>query len=145
MSSLNKVMLIGRLGQEPKTSFTQNGKQATTFSIATSMKTSTGEITEWHNIIAWEKLAELAAKYLHKASLCYVEGRIQSRSWEHNGEKKFRTEIVAQNITFLSSNEHKASGQGQQQSIDFTDKPLLVNTTTEQTQQFIDSLEDIPF
>lgn len=108
MSGLNKVMLIGRLGQNPELKQTNGGAQVVSFSIATSEKwknKDTGapqEKTEWHRIVCWNKLAELAAEYLAKGSNVYIEGKLQTRQWEDkDGAKRYTTEIVAGSLQFL--------------------------------------------
>lgn len=107
MGSVNKVVLLGRLGRDPEIRMTQTGQQVANFSMATSESwTKNGvreEKTEWHNIIAWGKLAEIISKYVKKGSMLYVEGKLQTRSWEKNGEKRYTTEIVASDITFVES------------------------------------------
>lgn len=108
MASLNKVMLIGNLGKDPEVRFTPSGKAVCNFSIATS-ESWTGsdgkkqEKTEWHNITAWGKTAELAGEYLSKGSSVYVEGRIETQTYEKDGEKKYKTNIVVDKLTFLST------------------------------------------
>jgi len=105
---MNKVIIIGRLGKDPELRYMPNGKAVAIFSIATSEKW-TGkdgekqERTEWHNIVAFEKTAELCAGYLNKGSQAAVEGKIQTRSWEKDGEKKYKTEIVVNRVEFLGS------------------------------------------
>jgi single-strand DNA-binding protein len=100
-SSLNKVELIGRLGKDPEVKTLQNGSPVANFSVATSEKWKdkrSGEMqekTEWHNIVVWnEKTIEFIEKYLNKGDLVRIEGKIQTRSWEKDGEKKYATEIV---------------------------------------------------
>jgi single-strand DNA-binding protein len=106
---LNKVMLIGRLTRDPETRSTPQGSQVTTFSLATnfSWKDQTGnrqDKSEFHNIVAWRKLAEISAQYLKKGSRIYAEGRMQTRSWDDpQGVKKFRTEIILDNMIMLDS------------------------------------------
>ncbi len=102
---LNKVQLIGRLGKDVDSKFTANGKAVTTFSIATSGGSKDNPVTEWHNIVAWEKLAEIARDYLAKGSRIYVEGRLTTRSWDdkESGQKRYKTEIVATDIIMLDS------------------------------------------
>ncbi|MBI4122008.1 MAG: single-stranded DNA-binding protein [Parcubacteria group bacterium] len=113
---LNKVMLIGRLTRDPETRTTPQAQQVTTFSVATSFswKDQTGNRqvkTEFHNVVAWRKLAEITAQYLKKASKIYVEGRLQTRSWDDpQGVKKYRTEIIMDNMIMLDSK--GASGGG---------------------------------
>ena len=98
---INKVMLIGNLGRDPETRYAQNGNAVTKFSIATSetwKDRTTGEQqerTEWHNIVCFARLGEIAGEYLRKGSKVYIEGSLRTSSWEVNGEKKYRTEINA--------------------------------------------------
>ncbi len=106
--SVNKVILIGRLGKDPEMRFTQNGKPVTNFSIATNEVWSDQaggkqERTEWHRIITWGKLAENCAKLLSKGKLVYIEGRLQTRSWDdRDGNKRYTTEIVANRMQIMS-------------------------------------------
>jgi single-strand DNA-binding protein len=106
--SLNKVMLIGNVGRDPEMRYTQSGEPVTTFSIATNRRvrgTADGQFqdeTEWHNIVAWGKLAEQCNEYLTKGRKVFVEGRLQTRSWDgQDGQKRFRTEIVANTMLML--------------------------------------------
>ena len=111
--SVNKVILIGRLGRDPEMRFTPAGKAVTNFTMATSetWKDDSGERqerTEWHRIVIWGKLAETAAKYLSKGSQVYIEGRLQTREWtDKDGQKRYTTEIVANQMTMLG-----AKGEG---------------------------------
>lgn len=105
---LNKVMLIGNLGRDPEVRSTPSGQQVANFTLATNRKwTDKGgqrqEQTEWHQIVCWGKSAEIAAQYLTKGRQIFVEGRIQTRSWDdkQTGEKKYRTEIVCDNFQML--------------------------------------------
>jgi len=106
---VNKAIIVGWLGGDPEARFTQAGKAVTTFRVATDRrwKDSDGQAnkdTEWHAVVAWERLAEICNQFLKKGSLVYVEGRLQTRSWddkEHEGVKHFRTEIVASEVKFL--------------------------------------------
>jgi len=106
---LNKVMIIGNLGRDPEMRYTPNGKPVTSFSVASSRQwiTSEGERrdeTEWFNVVAWGNLAEICSRYLTKGQKVYVEGRLQTRSWEDvNGQKHFRTEVVASEMIILST------------------------------------------
>jgi len=107
MRTLNKVQLIGRLGKDPEIQRFDNGGVIAKFPLATSemYKDKMGnqvENTEWHNIVAWRKLAEIAESYIRKGSSVYVEGRIKTRSWEDsNGNKRYMTEVVADNFIML--------------------------------------------
>lgn len=104
---LNKVMLIGNLGRDPEMRYTPSGRPVTTFSMATnrSWKTSDGERrteTEWFNIVAWGSLAEICNQYLKKGNQVYIEGRLQSRSWEDDDNVKHQTtEVVAKEMVML--------------------------------------------
>lgn len=118
MSGVNKVIIIGRLGQDPEMKAVGQGATVTRLNVATS-ENWTGkdgqkqERTEWHRIVVWGKLAEICGKYLAKGRQVYVEGRLQTRSWEDNGQKKYSTEIVANTVQFLgSANSEASSGAG---------------------------------
>ena len=108
MSGVNKVIIIGRLGQDPELRYTTSGQAVARFSIATSESwkdKNNGEKqerTEWHRIVVWGRLAELCRDYLAKGRQAYIDGRLQTNSWEDsNGVKKYTTEIIANNIQFL--------------------------------------------
>jgi single-strand DNA-binding protein len=109
MSSLNKVMLIGRLGKDPEIRYTPDGSPVATFSLATSEnwtdKNGTRqERTEWHNIVAWSRLADLSKRYLLKGRQVYVEGRIRTREWnDKDGNKRRTTEVIASQMVLLGS------------------------------------------
>jgi single-strand DNA-binding protein len=109
MAGLNKVMLIGNVGKDPEMRYTANGKAVTTFTIAVNrnFQGTDGERreeTDWFDIVTWEKLAELCSQFLQKGRQAYVEGRLHTRSWEgQDGQKKYRTEVVAQTVLFLGS------------------------------------------
>lgn len=104
---LNKVMIIGNLGADPEMRYTANGSAVTTFRVATSRTytNSNGERveeTEWFRCVAWARLAELCAQYLSKGRQVYVEGRMQTRSWEgQDGQKHYMTELIAEQVKFL--------------------------------------------
>jgi len=104
---LNKVMVIGNVGRDPEMRYTPSGKPVTSFSVATtrSWTNSEGERreeTEWFNVVAWGNLAEICKQHLRKGQQVYVEGRLQTRSWEdHEGRKRFRTELVANEMVLL--------------------------------------------
>jgi len=107
MRSVNKVILIGNLTRDPKMNTTQNGQVITTFGIATNREWTTGgserkKSTEFHEVAAWSKLGEICNKFLRKGKLIYVEGYLKTRTWEdESGEKRFRTEIVLQDMIML--------------------------------------------
>ncbi len=104
---LNKVMIIGRLTRDPEVKSTPSGQTVANFSVATSMKwkdQSGGdkEKTEFHNVVAWRKLAEIIGQYLKKGSQVYLEGRLETRNWDgDDGKKRYRTEIIADNMIML--------------------------------------------
>ena len=103
---LNQCNFIGRCGKEPETSFTPSGAQVTKLSIACSEKYGKGEDrkerTEWVNLVFWNKLAEIVQQYVHKGSLIYVSGRLETQSWEDkDGQKHYKTQIVANNMKML--------------------------------------------
>ncbi len=106
--SINKVILIGRLGQDPEIKYTAGGQALARFSLATdeSFKDKNGEQqrrTEWHNIVAWRRLAEICGEYLTKGKLVYIEGRLRTRKWEdREGNKRSTTEIEAREMQMLS-------------------------------------------
>jgi single-strand DNA-binding protein len=117
MSSLNKVMLIGRLGKDPEIRYTAENTPVANFTLATSETyTKNGEKveqTEWHNIVVWRSLAEIAQKYLHKGKQVFVEGKIRTRSYDDkDGNKRYMTEIIADNLTMLGSREDGGSQEG---------------------------------
>lgn len=106
MASLNKVMLIGNLGKDPVIKTFESGQSVCTFTLATTERWKDGdgnpkEKTEWHNIKAWRKQADVAAEYLKKGKQVYLEGRIETRSWESDGQKRYTTEIVVDRFLML--------------------------------------------
>lgn len=124
MPSLNKIMIIGNCGSDPELRFTPTGKPVTTFNVATnrSYNTQDGqrkEETEWHTVVVWNKLAEQCNQFLGKGRLVYAEGRLKTRSWEKDGQKHYRTEIIANRVSFLdrkeASNEAKSAPANEEQ------------------------------
>lgn len=117
MASLNKAMIIGNLGRDPEIRYTQDGKAVTSFSIATTDKwrdKATGENrekTEWHRVVAFDRLGEICGEYLSKGKQVYIEGRLQTRSWEKDGVTKYTTEIIATVMQMLGA--RNASGDFQ--------------------------------
>lgn len=118
MSSLNKVMLIGRLGQDPEVRYTQSNTAVATLNLATNerYRDSNGEYqdrTEWHRVVAWGRTAEVCQQYLTKGSLIYIEGPLQTREWEDNqGQKRYTTEVKALQMTMLDSRGGNGGGMG---------------------------------
>ena len=109
MSGVNKVILVGRLGKDPEVRNLESGVAVANFTMATSESykdKTTGdrkEVTEWHNIVLWRGLADIASKYLHKGDMVYIEGKLRTRSWEKDGVTRYTTEIVGDNMTMLST------------------------------------------
>jgi len=109
MSGVNKVILVGTLGKDPEVNKTPGGKSVASFSIATSEKWTDSnnqrkESTEWHNVVLWDKLADLAGQYLKKGSSVYLEGKIKTRSWnDKQGQKRYKTEIEGKVLNFLNT------------------------------------------
>ena len=112
---INKVILIGNLGRDPETRYAQGGSAVTNFSVATSdswKDKSSGEQqerTEWHNVVCFARLAEIAGEYLKKGSKVYIEGSLRTSSWEKDGEKKYRTEVMCRDLQMLDG---RGGGQG---------------------------------
>ena len=106
--SVNKVILVGNVGKDPEVRYLDKNVAVANFTLATTERgytmqngTQVPDRTEWHNIVAWRGLAEIAEKYIRKGSQLYIEGKIQSRSWEKDGVKRYTTEIYAENIQLL--------------------------------------------
>ncbi len=125
--SVNKVILVGNVGQDPEVKYTASGVPVAKVSLATNERFKDRneqwqDRTEWHSVVAWQRLAEIVGEYVRKGSKLYVEGKLQTSTWEdrQNGEKKYRTEIVARDIVLLGSrdNGQKAGGEmpGEQSS-----------------------------
>lgn len=157
--NLNKAMVIGNIVRDPEMRSTTNGQNVTSFSVATNLvwKDQSGqkqEKVEFHNIVAWRRLAEISNQYLKKGSKVYIEGRLQTRSWDDpNGIKRYRTEIIAENMIMLdragggdmsydnSSNQTAPSSQAKED--DFS-QPSPANNSSSDAEEEI-SIEDIPF
>lgn len=154
MSGVNKVIIVGRLGKDPEVRHLENGATVANFSVATSetyKDRNTGERreqTEWHNVVLWRGLADVAEKYLNKGEMVYIEGKLRTRSWEKDGITRYTTEIVGDNMTMLSP---KGSTDGMQQSA-----PQSNPAVAQPTQQNVastpagdialeDESDDLPF
>jgi len=115
MSGVNKVIIVGRLGSDPELKTVTGGQNVARLSLATSenwtdREGKKQERTEWHRVVVWGKLAELCGKYLSKGRQVYIEGRLQTRSWEdQQGQKKYTTEIVANTVQFLGGGAERSS------------------------------------
>jgi single-strand DNA-binding protein len=119
MKSVNKVILVGNLGKDPELKYTPSGTAVAKFSIATSYRYKDKteqwqDQTEWHNIVAWARLAEIAGEYLKKGSKVYVEGRLQTRSWDdkNTNQKRYMTEIIVNDLVLLSGRGTGAGDDG---------------------------------
>lgn len=147
MRGVNRVMLIGNLGKDPDVQFLDGNIAVAKFSLATTetFKDRAGKLisqTEWHTVVLWRGLAELAQKYLHKGSLVYIEGRLRTRSWEDKeGNKKFATEVVGDNLIMLdkrtdgtSSHSHLHHQEGME-GLGNSDNPPAIGEPS----------EDLPF
>ena len=115
MSSVNKVIIIGRLGKDPEIRYMPNGEAVANFSLATSetWKDKAGEKqekTEWHNCVAYRKLAEIIGEYVKKGAMLYVEGKIQTRKWEKDGVTRYSTEIIVNEMTMLGGKRDEQQG-----------------------------------
>ncbi len=144
---LNKVMIIGRLTRDPELRNTPNGKAVATIGLATNRiwidaNSQKQKQTEFHNVVMWGKLAEIASQYLRKGGKIYVEGRLQTREWTgQDGVKRYRTEVVGENMIMLDS---KADGAAPSSSFNRND----ASPSSEIPQEIIEEevkVEDIPF
>ncbi len=123
MAGVNKVILVGNLGKDPEVRHLEGGAVVANFPIATTevYKDKTGtrqEQTEWHNIVVWRGLAEVAEKYLKKGMTIYIEGKLRTRSWDDKeGHKRYTTEVVGDTFTILSKKESQSSGNNEESGI----------------------------
>jgi single-strand DNA-binding protein len=142
---INKVILIGNLGRDPETRYSQGGGAVTNFSVATSenwrdrQSGEQKEHTEWHNIVCFGRLAEIAGEYLRKGSKVYIEGTLRTSSWEQDGQKRYRTEIMARDMQMLDS---RGGGGGDAAPSGFEPRREKDNRPTLPEDDFDD---DIPF
>jgi single-strand DNA-binding protein len=154
MAGVNKVIIVGRLGKDPEVRYTPNGQAVANFTVATSDnwtdKTSgeKQEKTEWHRVVVWGRLAELSRDYLKKGKQVYLDGRLQTRNWDDkDGNKKYITEIVANNIQFLGSATDRTETPSNTDGVDYipadTNTPSNNFNSTNVETSIND--EDIPF
>jgi single-strand DNA-binding protein len=148
--SVNKVILVGNLGKDPELKHTSSGTAVATMTVATNerFKDKSGEWqdkTEWHNVVLWQRLAEIAAEYLKKGRSVYVEGRLQTRSWEDKqGQKRYTTEIVASDLVLLGGGRGEDSGgRGPSRGSDFDQSPGEFDSAPSRATEITD--DDIPF
>lgn len=147
--SVNKVILIGNLGKDPEIRFLESGVAIANFSLATSetyTDRTSGERrnqTEWHNIVLWRGLAEVAEKYLKKGQKVYIEGKLRTRSWnDKEGNTRYTTEIVADNMTMLTPRNEEMSHQNQKPAYPPTQETPV---NTPMNQEFMEDDDDLPF
>jgi len=142
---INKVILIGNLGRDPETRYTQGGSAVTNFSVATTeswrdkQSGDQQERTEWHNVVCFARLAEIASEYLKKGSKVYIEGSLRTSSWEADGQKKYRTEIIARDMQMLDGRGDTAPSGFESQA----PAPSQENAATVADSDDFD--DDIPF
>lgn len=127
--SLNRVMLIGNLGKDPEVKHTQSGTAVAKLSIATNQrfKDKAGDWkdrTEWHTVILWARLAEIAGEYLKKGSKVFIEGRLTTRSWDDKGTKRYSTEVVCEDLVMLSSSQPSGGSERQENAGPITDEDI---------------------
>jgi len=147
MAGVNKVILIGNLGKDPEVRHLENGTAVANFSMATSESykdRNSGErktITEWHNIVLWRGLAEVAEKYLKKGDQVYIEGKLKTRSWEDkDGSTRYTTEVVGDNMTMLGS--RGSSADKDSESVESTEATSVAN---EEAISSDEETDDLPF
>lgn len=148
MSGINKVILVGRLGKDPDIRTFDTGVKKASFTMATSeyRKDKDGnrtELTEWHNIVCWRNLAEIAEQYLTKGKLIYLEGKLRTRSWDENGSKRYITEIEASTFTMLGSKNEEDSKPTATQMTNHTE--TLPPSAPEPPAPVLDETDDLPF
>lgn len=147
MSGVNKVILVGRLGKDPEVRHLENGATVANFSMATSetyKDRQTGEKreqTEWHNVVLWRGLAEVAEKYVKKGDMIYVEGKLRTRSWEKDGVTRYTTEVVGDNMTMLGGSGGGGSSQGQ--GGDYSNQQSQESAPVQDSGS--DASDDLPF
>lgn len=144
--SVNKVILVGRLGQDPELKYAPNGTAVASLNLATSeVKMKDGkreEKTEWHRVIVFGKQAESCKKYVSKGRQLYIEGRLQTRSWEKDGQKHSIVEVVANVVQFLGE---RKEGKEETLQSSFSSSSSLVSPPPKPIQQQEFSVDDIPF
>ncbi|MCQ2264989.1 MAG: single-stranded DNA-binding protein [Bacteroidales bacterium] len=148
MSGINKVILVGNLGKNPEVRTFENGAKKANFTLATSetRKDKDGnrsEFTEWHNIVCWRNLAEIAEKYLTKGKQIYLEGKLRTRSWDENGTKRYITEIEATTFTMLGAKNDNAEQKVPNATAGVVPPTPPENTYTE--AEATTETDDLPF
>lgn len=148
--SVNKVIILGRLGQDPELKYTPGGMAVCNFSIATSESWADKsgqkqERTEWHRVVVWGKLGELCNQYLTKGRQAYIEGSLQTRSWDDkNGQKRYTTEVLAKTVQFIGANTGASEGRSAQSSAPSYDEGIA-NPSYDISTDTNFTADDIPF
>lgn len=151
MAGVNKVILVGNLGADPETRTIESGAKVANFSIATTerYKDKNGNAvdkTEWHNIVMWRGLADIAEKYLKKGSQVFIEGKLRTRSWDdQNGNKRYTTEVLADNMTMLGGPSGGSSSAGGQSQSSAPAAPQKNQVNEPQASSLDDIDDDLPF
>lgn len=146
MASVNKVILLGRTGKEPEMRYTGAGKAVANFSIATQEGYGENKSTVWHNIVAFEKTADVVGQYLHKGDMVFIEGRITYRTWDDKeGNKRYATDIVADRIQLLTGKKPDEGGGERVPDRQPTrrEEPVQQRNTNNKVPTFAD--DDMPF
>ena len=149
--SLNKVTLIGNVGKDPELRFTPNNRPVASIPLATSdsWKDNTGkqmERTEWHNLVLWDRLAEIVRDYVKKGAKIYVEGRLQSRSWEdQNGLKRYTTEVIVRDLILLSGRDSMSGGGSGSQQMSNSGNAGSVSESAYPDDEYANNDDDLPF
>lgn len=144
MAGVNKAILVGNLGRDPEVRHLENGTPVANFSLATSESykdRTTGErktVTEWHNVVLWRGLAEIAEKYLHKGDQVYIEGKLRTRQWEKEGVTRYTTEVVGDNMTMLGSRSQSTTPAQAPQASTTEPQPVAGTDVSEE-------IDDLPF
>lgn len=151
MAGINKVILVGNLGKDPEVRYLEGGTAVANFPIATSetyKDRTSGEKktnTEWHNIVLWRGLAEIAEKYLKKGSQIYLEGKLRTRQWQDkDGNNRYTTEIIGDNIQMLGRKDENGSTNPEQSSYQSLTK-IEDSAQTHKIEKLDDKVDDLPF
>ncbi len=151
MSGVNKAIIVGNLGRDPEVRHLESGVAVANFPVATSetyRDRNSGERreqTEWHNVVLWRGLAEVAEKYLHKGDMVYIEGKLRTRSWEKDGVTRYTTEIVADNMTMLGSRSSGSDSSPQAQPREEATKKSYQTESAPADFSQQDDEDDLPF
>lgn len=149
--STNKAIIVGRVGQQPEVKYLEGGAVVASFSLATTEKYTKDnekiERTEWHNITAWGKTAELIEKYVDKGDLLYVEGRLRTEKYQKDGQDHYSTKIVVDRLDFLTSKSEKESrpATSQDKTEKLTNQEIQEESVQDEQPEPIGDQDDLPF